>query len=87
MEKVVKIINETGIHARPAAVLVSTATAFAADVNIEFNGKMANAKSIMNVLSMGLKKDDEIKLSASGCDAEAAVDAISTLVESGFSEA
>ncbi|MDK2918141.1 MAG: phosphocarrier protein HPr [Candidatus Petromonas sp.] len=87
MEKTVKILNESGLHARPAALLVKTASQFKSDIKIEFNGIAANAKSIMNVMSMGLKKDDEIKLVIEGPDAEEAMKALVELIESKFNEA
>ncbi|WIF93975.1 HPr family phosphocarrier protein [Caminicella sporogenes] len=87
MERIVKILNESGLHARPAALLVKTASQFKSDIKIEFNGNTLNAKSIMNVMSMGLRKDDEIKLIIDGPDAEEAMKALVELIESKFNEA
>ncbi|RKD23634.1 phosphocarrier protein [Caminicella sporogenes DSM 14501] len=87
MERTVKILNESGLHARPAALLVKTASQFKSDIKIEFNGNTLNAKSIMNVMSMGLRKDDEIKLIIDGPDAEEAMKALVELIESKFNEA
>ncbi|MCT4618268.1 MAG: HPr family phosphocarrier protein [Marinisporobacter sp.] len=86
MEKIVKILNESGIHARPAGIFVKIANGFAADIQIEVNGKTLNAKSIMNVLSLGIKKNDEIKIIAKGDDAEKAVEELVNLVNSKFGE-
>jgi len=46
VERIVKIINESGVHARPAAILVKTATQFKCEVSIESNGSILNGKSI-----------------------------------------
>ena len=86
MEKTVKILNETGVHARPAGAFVKLASKFSSDINIEFNGAISNAKSIMNMLSLGLKKEDEIKIIANGEDEKEAVEALANLIESKFGE-
>lgn len=86
MEKIIKILNETGLHARPASQLVKAATSFLSDVTIEFKGSEFNAKSIMSILSAGLKKGDEIKIIARGTDEKEAVDALVDLINSKFGE-
>ena len=45
------VVAETGIHARPATLLVQTASKFSADLNLEYKGKSVNLKSIMGVMS------------------------------------
>lgn len=87
MKKLVKILNETGLHARPASQLVQTAIKFESDINIEFSGTTSNAKSIMSIMGLGLKKDDEINIVANGSDADAAVEAVVNLIETKFGEA
>ena len=47
------VVAETGIHARPATLLVQTASKFNSDVNLEYKGKSVNLKSIMGVMSLG----------------------------------
>ncbi|MCT4604787.1 MAG: HPr family phosphocarrier protein [Marinisporobacter sp.] len=86
MEKTVKILNESGMHARPAGAFVKMASSFTSDIQIETNGKVLNAKSIMNVLSLGLKKDDEIKIIANGNDEKEAIEGLVNLVNSKFGE-
>ncbi|MBB6217878.1 phosphocarrier protein [Anaerosolibacter carboniphilus] len=86
MEKIIKILNQTGIHARPASLLVKAATPFSSEVTIEFKGNVFNAKSIMNILSASLQKDDVIKIIARGSDEKEAVEALVALVESKFGE-
>ncbi|QGQ46767.1 phosphocarrier protein HPr [Metabacillus sediminilitoris] len=86
-EKTFTVTAETGIHARPATVLVQTASKFDADVNLEYNGKTVNLKSIMGVMSLGIPQGSQIKVSASGSDADDAVAAIAeTLKNEGLGE-
>ncbi|MGM9986751.1 MAG: phosphocarrier protein HPr [Bacillaceae bacterium] len=82
MEKIFKITDESGIHARPATVLVNTASKFNSDINLEFNGKSVNLKSIMGVMSLGIQQGAEIKVIANGDDAAEAVAAIAETMKS-----
>jgi phosphocarrier protein len=77
-EKQFKVISETGIHARPATLLVQTASRFNSDINLEYKGKKVNLKSIMGVMSLGIGQGAEIKISAEGSDAN---DALASLTE------
>jgi phosphocarrier protein len=86
-EKTFTVTAETGIHARPATVLVQTASRFDADVNLEYNGKSVNLKSIMGVMSLGIPQGSQIKIIASGSDADEAVAGIEdTLKNEGLGE-
>ena len=81
------IIDETGIHARPATMLVQTASKFESDIQLEYNAKKVNLKSIMGVMSLGVGKDAEITIYAEGSDEKEAIDAISeVLVNEGLSK-
>lgn len=86
MEKTVVINNEKGIHIRPAGEFVKTAGKFKSQVQIDFNGKKVNGKSVMILMSLGLKKGSEITITTSGEDAEEALNALVELVENGFGE-
>ncbi|TDX51381.1 phosphocarrier protein HPr [Orenia marismortui] len=86
VEKSVVIKNETGIHARPASMIVQNASKFESDVNIIKDGQEVNAKSIMGIMSLGISKSSEVTIKADGSDEQAAVDAIVELIESGFGE-
>ncbi|MDQ0217280.1 phosphocarrier protein HPr [Peribacillus cavernae] len=77
-EKSFKVIAETGIHARPATLLVQAAGKFDSEINLEYKGKKVNLKSIMGVMSLGVGKDAEITISAQGSDEQ---DALNTLEE------
>jgi phosphotransferase system HPr (HPr) family protein len=86
LEKTMCVMNETGIHARPAAVLVKVAMQFDSDIYIYRGGNEYDAKSIMNVMSMGVRKGQEIHLKVSGPDEREAFQAITTLIENDFKE-
>lgn len=81
IEKEVVVKNGSGLHARPATLLVKKASSFKSDVSIEFNGKKANVKSLIGVLSLAVTKDATIKVVASGDDEALAVEEIVKLVE------
>ncbi|GAA5417162.1 phosphocarrier protein HPr [Paraliobacillus ryukyuensis] len=80
-EKTVTITDSTGVHARPATVLVNKAGSFSSDVTVEYNGKSVNLKSIMGVMSLGIPKDAKIKLVAKGSDEQEAIDAIYDVIK------
>ncbi|MGK0464934.1 HPr family phosphocarrier protein [Clostridium sp.] len=86
MEIVIKILNEQGLHARPASIFVKTANKFKSNITILHGDDVANAKSIINIMSLGLSKDEEIKIVAEGADEVAAIEALKALVESKFGE-
>lgn len=82
----VVIPNETGLHARPASMLVDLASDYESELKIEYDGQEVNAKSIMGVMSLGISQDAEIVVQAEGEDEEEAVAAIVELVAGGFGE-
>lgn len=86
MEKTVKILNQSGLHARPAGMIVKTVSKFKSDINIILNGSSYNAKSIMNIMCLGLSKGAEFTISTSGEDEKEAMEALVSLVESKFGE-
>lgn len=71
-EKII-LQNETGLHARPAAELVKLASTFKCDVNLSANGKTINAKSILAIMSLGIKASTEIEIECNGEDEEKAI--------------
>lgn len=81
-----KILNEGGLHARPAGMLVKLASQFKASVNLEANGKKTSAKSILGVLSLGLVKDSMLKVITEGEDEKAAAQSLTALIERKFVE-
>lgn len=86
-EKQFKVIDETGIHARPATLLVQTAGKFNSDINLEFKGKSVNLKSIMGVMSLGIPVGADIKITAEGSDADEALKALEeTMAKEGLAK-
>lgn len=68
----VKVIDPVGLHARPASIAVKTANTFKSDINVNYNGKSMNLKSIMGVMAMGIPSQAEITITFNGEDEEAA---------------
>lgn len=62
------ITDPLGIHARPAAELVKTATAYRSSISIQYRDKEISAKKMIALMSLGLKQSDKIKLSIQGED-------------------
>jgi len=81
MEKTIKLANESGLHARPAGMLVSQAKKYESDIQIKHEEKTVNAKSIMNLLSLGLDQGSEITIITKGSDEKEALDAIVNILE------
>lgn len=81
ISKEVLVKNSTGLHARPATLLVKKASSFKSDISLEFNGKKANVKSLIGVLSLGVSKDATVKITASGDDETLAAEEIAKLIE------
>ncbi len=85
-ERIVTIRNRAGMHARPAALLVKTASTFTAQIFIEKDGERVNGKSIMGVITLGATYQSQLKVLADGPDELAALDAIERLFENRFEE-
>ena len=71
-----------GLHARPAAKLAQEAQRFTADIRIETENGQADAKSMLDVLSLALPQDAELTLTASGPDARAALEGLAVYLDS-----
>ena len=86
IEREATIVNQEGLHARPAARIVRLASQFSADVEIAKDGLGVNGKSIMGVMMLAAECGSSILIRADGPDAEQAVEALARLVASGFGE-
>lgn len=82
----IKITNRLGLHARPAAMLVQTASAFSCDIKISKDQVQVNAKSIMGVLMLAAEYGSSLSLQCDGSDEKQAAQAIVALFESKFNE-
>ena len=81
------IINETGLHARPASQFVSCAKQYKSKILISHDGKdWINAKSIIMLLSGGFGQGDNVYISADGEDERQALDELIALASSNFRE-
>jgi phosphotransferase system HPr (HPr) family protein len=77
------IRGDEGLQSRSAELLAQVAVRFASDIWIEHGNKRVNAKSIMGVLSLRLRRGDCFLIAASGSDEENAVAAIARLIDKG----
>ncbi len=82
--KTVKIANKLGLHARPSAKVVQTATKFKSEIILEKDGLEVNGKSIMGVMMLAAEMGSEVKITARGDDEDAAVDALAEVIGSRF---
>jgi len=82
----VRICNPLGLHARAAARFVHTASRFRSRVTVSRNGRSMDGKSILGILLLAAAQGAQLRLVAEGEDEVAAVDALASLVESGFGE-
>jgi catabolite repression HPr-like protein len=80
VQKSIQIKLESGLEARPVAMLVQVASQFESSVYINADDKKVNAKSIMGMMSLGLDSGSEVMVVANGSDEEAAVTEIETFL-------
>ncbi len=80
------INNYDGLKAKAAASFVQVANQYDSQILIEFSNKKINAKSIMGLLSLGVKYGESIYVFANGKDEKEAVAALAELVENNFGE-
>ncbi|MCT8137154.1 phosphocarrier protein HPr [Anaerobacillus sp. CMMVII] len=81
MEKQFIVISKSGLHARPATLLVQAASGFEADIHLEYKEKSVNLKSIMGVMSLGIPENAQIKITADGTDAKQALEKIEEVLK------
>jgi len=86
LEKALVIVNKIGMHARPAALLVKAANDFSCEVSIIKGEKVVNAKSILGLMSAGIKQGESVTLRVNGLDEQQALPVLIALIESGFGE-
>jgi len=86
IEKDVVVKNRAGIHARPAALIVQTASQFASQIEFKNDHETINAKSIMGIITLGASYNSTITISADGEDEQQAVDRLVELFENRFEE-
>jgi len=84
--RIVKVVNELGLHARPASKLTQTASRYGCEVRIRHGDVVCDAKSVLGVLTLAAPHGSELVLEAEGDDAAACLDALAELFAHGFNE-
>jgi len=80
------IKNDVGLHARPAAIFVQKACQFESSINVTYDGKKVNAKSILGILSLGAGHGAVIRVEAEGPDSAQALEELRIMVDNDFQE-
>lgn len=86
IDKDITIRNKLGLHARAAVKFVNLANRFSSAVKIEKNGTEIDGKSILGILTLAATQGSEIRLLVSGKDEDAAIKALSELINNRFDE-
>ncbi len=86
IEREIEVINKAGVHARPSAMIVKTASQFESEVFLACEGTEVNAKSIMSVMMLAAAQGSRVKIKTEGPDEEKAAQAITDLFASKFNE-
>jgi phosphotransferase system HPr (HPr) family protein len=80
------IAHSVGLHARPAALFVQTAKRYASTITVHSGERKANAKSMVQVLTLAAKQGSQLTIQAEGDDADQALQALQALIEADFHE-
>ena len=87
VSKKVIVINEQGMHMRPAGILAKAVKAHSdCEVTLQANGKTVKAKAPMQIMSACMKKGCEVKIVCNGAEEQAVLDEVVALFEDGFGE-
>ncbi len=86
VEKNLTIVNKLGLHARAATQLVKLANQFDAEITLVKGEKQADASSVLGLMMLESHQGEQVQIISDGPDAEAAMDAIETLIVGKFNE-
>jgi phosphocarrier protein HPr len=86
MVRELKVINQLGLHARPAALFVKTASRFESDISVAKDGNSVSGKSIMGLMTLEAGLGSVLMVTAEGMDAEESLNELQHLVDSKFFE-
>jgi len=87
VNKIVEVVNEQGMHMRPAGLLVKAASAYKdCNITLNVNGKSVNAKAVMQIMAAGIKCGSSVEIVCEGENEEVAMEEIATMFENGFGE-
>jgi len=84
--KEVIVNNKLGIHARPAAQFVKTASQFESDIRVEKDEEEVDGKSIMGLMMLAAGYESSLTITTEGADEDAALEALVGLIESNFED-
>lgn len=84
ISKEITVLNEVGLHARPATFFIQKANEFKSLITIARDDRKVNAKSLLGVLSLGITKGTTVVLDADGPDEEEAIEELNALITSNF---
>jgi phosphocarrier protein len=82
----ITIVNDVGLHARPATFFIQKANSYKSTIWLEEGGRRINAKSLLGVLSMGIIKGTTITLISDGMDEVEALDGLESLITKGLND-
>ena len=86
LEKDIVVSNKAGVHARPSALIVKTASQFDSEVFLTCEGTEVNAKSIISVMMLAAAMGSVVRIRTEGSDEDKALDAITALFDNKFNE-
>lgn len=81
VKKSFTITADTGVHARPAALLVDKASQYKSELELKYKEKIVNLKSIIGVMSLGIPKGATVKVRAEGEDEQKAIEGVQAVME------
>ena len=84
VSKDTRVVDEMGLHMRPANNFITAMTKYKSDITIVFNGNKINGKSIMNIMAACIKYDSPITIICDGEDEQAMLDEAVSLIENGL---
>ncbi len=84
--KLVRVTNPNGLHARPADLFVQLASQFDSNIQVCRGSNQVDGKSILGILTLAAEEGTELRIDATGEDADAAIAALVGFVENGFEE-
>jgi phosphocarrier protein NPr len=85
-EKTILIVNKLGLHARAATQLVQLTNKFDAKITLHQGNKQASANSVLGLMMLESHQGKEVRVVSEGKDAQAAMDAVETLIVTKFNE-
>ena len=86
LNRTVTVMNEAGLHARPADLLVRIANRFQSEILVGKGSEFVDCKSILSLLTLGAAKGTELSLRITGSDAGEAMEVVCELFNSGFAD-